>query len=273
MKRADRFRVLAALVGGFAMLVVGACGPSSRGAGDDDDGDDDGHAGGGDAGDGPVFVDAGADAAETTGEYCSSLTATVRDFHRTHPDFETFNRDEIYPGIVQSQLGADGKPVYASSGATLHTSGPGAFLQWYNDVAGVNQAMPVVITLTETAPGLYAFDSDDFFPIDGMGFGHEGFNHNFHFTTEIHTSFEYVGGEVFTFRGDDDLWLFINGKLAIDLGGLHQPAMRSVNLDARAAELGLVVGGVYPMDIFHAERHTIQSTFHIETTIDCFIVE
>jgi fibro-slime domain-containing protein len=45
-----------------------------------------------------------------------------------------------------------------------------------------------------------------------------------------------------------------------------------VNLDERAAEFGLVAGHEYPMDIFHAERHIIASTFHIETTIDCFTV-
>ena len=75
------------------------------------------------------------------------------------------------------------------------------------------------------------------------------------------------------FRGDDDLWLFINGKLAIDLGGLHQPQQNILSLDARAAELGLVVGGTYAMDIFHAERHSTASNFRIETTIDCLIVE
>jgi fibro-slime domain-containing protein len=48
--------------------------------------------------------------------------------------------------------------------------------------------------------------------------------------------------------------------------------MQTVNLDQRAGELGLQVGGTYPMDIFHAERHTVASTFHIETTIDCFVV-
>ena len=32
--------------------------------------------------------------------------------------------------------------------------------------------------------------------------------------------------------------------------------------------LGIEIGQTYPMDIFHAERHTNQSNFRIETTID-----
>jgi fibro-slime domain-containing protein len=106
-----------------------------------------------------------------------------------------------------------------------------------------------------------------------MGFGHEGFAHNFHFTTEIHTRFEYQGGETFTFTGDDDLWLFINGRLAIDLGGLHPSLSATVDLDAQAATLGITPGHEYAMDIFHAERHTDASNFRIETTIECIVVE
>ena len=198
---------------------------------------------------------------------------TLRDFTpSTHPDFEPFSdSDFAYPGLVESDLGADGKPVYAHPGATPHTAGPDEFDQWYRDAAGVNQAFESSLPLTESG-GRLVFDSAAFFPLDGMGYGEEGLPHNFHFTTEIHTTFEYEGGEVFTFTGDDDLWLFINDRLAIDLGGLHPSLSATVDLDAGAAELGIEPGQTYAMDIFHAERHTDASNFHVETTIDCFVV-
>ena len=104
------------------------------------------------------------------------------------------------------------------------------------------------------------------------GTGTDGKQHDFGFTTEIHTQFKYAGGEQFTFTGDDDLWVFINKKLAIDLGGLHSPETSTVALDASAAMLGLAQGGVYPLDLFHAERHTEGSTFRVDTTlgfVDC----
>jgi fibro-slime domain-containing protein len=206
---------------------------------------------------------------------CGVLMATIRDFTAAHPDMEEpVNSDFAHPGLVEAQLGPDGKPVYAPDGAVPpHTAGPAAFAEWYRDVPGVNMAVPFPIALVDAGNGVFRFESDAFFPVDGQGFGNEGNPHNFHFTTEVHTSFQYRGGETFRFTGDDDLWLFINGRLAIDLGGLHPQLSAEVDLDAQAAALGIEKGGTYRMDIFHAERHTTASNFHIETTIDCFIIE
>ena len=71
----------------------------------------------------------------------------------------------------------------------------------------------------------------------------------------------------FSFTGDDDVWVFINGKLAVDIGGVHGQAKRSINLDDEADELGLVEGETYALDFFFAERHTTESNFRIETTL------
>lgn len=40
---------------------------------------------------------------------------------------------------------------------------------------------------------------------------------NFAFTTELHTQFEYKGGEMFTFRGDDDVFVYVNDSLVVDV--------------------------------------------------------
>lgn len=198
----------------------------------------------------------------------STLEAVVRDFQVSHPDFEAFLGDDL--GIVQPDLGADGKPVYAGNPTTPTTTGKDNFDQWYRNVPGVNIAIPIQIELKPVGGGVYTYDNSAFFPIDGQGFGDEGNVHNYHFTLEMHTEFEYKGGEVFTFTGDDDLFTYINKKLAINLGGVHGAESQTVDLDAMAGQLGIVKGNKYTLDFFFAERHTSESNFRIDTTIGCF---
>jgi fibro-slime domain-containing protein len=199
------------------------------------------------------------------------LTAHIRDFNDTHPDFEHYLGAK--QGIVQAMLGADHKPVYGPEPqvAPIVTTSQAMFDQWYRDVPGVNMPTTITLPLTEVSPGNFVYDSSAFFPIDNQLFGNQGRNHNFHFTTEIHTQFTYGGGELFTFRGDDDVFVFVNNRLALDLGGVHSAEEGTIDFDAQAAALGITVGQSYPLDVFHAERHTTESNFRIETTISCLV--
>jgi fibro-slime domain-containing protein len=200
---------------------------------------------------------------------CVGLYGEVRDLKRGdqtggHPDFETADVADV-KGIVQNTLGADGKPLYTTNGTPSGTNGADAFNQWYHDTQDVNMGYIVALKLV-TSNGISTFaatGNSSFFPLDGQGFGNEGLNHNFHFTTEIHTQFKYTGGETFTFVGDDDVWVFINKQLVIDLGGRHAQETGTVRLDT----LGLTPGSDYDLAVFHAERHTSQSNFRIDTTL------
>ncbi len=94
-------------------------------------------------------------------------------------------------------------------------------------------------------------------------FGNQGWEHNYSFTTELHTQFVYRGGETFAFSGDDDVFVFINKQLVIDLGGVYGREEGTAELDS----LGLTRGHSYPLDLFNAERHVTGSNLSFTTTI------
>jgi fibro-slime domain-containing protein len=205
-----------------------------------------------------------------------TLTATIRDLcgfefaagtcpagYVPNPDFERAIGDDR--GLVLSALGADGTPTLATNASTATISDPSQFGQWYHDVKGANQTTNISLALNETAPGsgLYSYSNLSFFPIDGQLLGNQGRSHNYSFTFALHTDFTYRPKQTFDFYGDDDIWVFINKKLVIDLGGVHQAQSASVELD----KLGLTAGNTYDFDLFFAERHTIQSTLALTTSI------
>ena len=228
-----------------------------------------------------------------------------------HPDFEHFFCIEPSLGLVQSTLvngrPALAKTTTTNAGCGTDGSGPtwdhqmitsaASFAQWYQDTPGVNKTVVGSLTLARSgSSSTYVFDSAQtplgnttsttelgFFPLDGVlppaSWGvtpstsgiSPTLNHDYGFTTELREPFTYQGGEVLNFTGDDDVWVFINGHLAVDLGGLHPRRgdlpvgnpIGSINLDNNAASLGIVKGGVYEISLFHAERHTDQSNFKL----------
>ncbi len=211
-----------------------------------------------------------------------------------HPDFQNYNHG-VETNLVKSALGADGEPVFNKIGNPQSLTNATDFCWWYHET-GCNGAgstnpfdsevfldtsgNPTTLTLTETSPNVYSYSNDFFFPVDNLGWNASGsssiqtdkagdnIQHNFSFTSELHYPFTYdnTTQPTFSFDGDDDVWVFINGQLVVDIGGVHGKTPGSVQLTnspagGEAATLGLTNGGMYSIDVFQAERHTTASTY------------
>ena len=191
-------------------------------------------------------------------------------------DASSRNIMSVAKSYVTAKSGDKAGAKSSSAGGSLHTSS--AFAQWFRDTPGVNLSRNIPITLVrQTNSNLYSFsDQTDatyqgrggFFPINGDLFGNSpGQSKNFGFSFELNTNFVYTrnAGQVFTFTGDDDVWVFIDGKLVIDIGGVHSAVSQTIELDRLN---WLTDGNRYSFKLFFAERHTTQSNVRIDTTIN-----
>ncbi|HKP98496.1 MAG TPA: fibro-slime domain-containing protein [Fibrobacteria bacterium] len=169
-------------------------------------------------------------------------------------------------------------------------SPPDRFSEWFSDKPGINRAFLVEMRfLWDEASGMYKFGDKAFFPIDaGKAFtpvnpGESTFGnlqpdtggavnlslHDYGFTMEMHADFTYLEGQgqKVSISGDDDIWLFLNGKRVVDLGGVHQLQSASADLDSLKGALGLVSGQTYAFDFYFAERHVASSSCTITTNL------
>jgi fibro-slime domain-containing protein len=203
-----------------------------------------------------------------------TLAAKVWDIGK-HVDFGGTVTNFV-PGIVKSTLGSNGKPVHNASDTTVM-----ALNEWFTTQAfpgGYTNERCSNIILQKNDDGLYEYQTSAFYPVDDFKYlddagtivnpnwadGNQGYEHNFHFVMELGCEFEYRKGQTFYFRGDDDVWVFIDSQLVVDIGGIHGPIERAVDLDT----LGLTQGKSYSFKLFFAERHCCGSNFKMVTSIN-----
>jgi len=180
-----------------------------------------------------------------------------------------------YDDVLEYDSDVNDSPGQLGQASTGGIASAESFNQWFRNVPGVNMSKLLTLTLYRNDEGTYVFDDREdptysdlggFFPINDQLFGNsEGEDRNYHFTFELHTTFTYDedGTQYFKFIGDDDVWVFIDGKLAIDLGGVHSRIEQYVDLSRFCLE----DGEQYELSFFFAERHRTQSNFRIETNL------
>lgn len=121
--------------------------------------------------------------------------------------------------------------------------------------------------------------SKAFYPINNLGYEQPGLltgtsqnttenNGNFTLRGEAQFIYNEADNLYFTFKGDDDVYMFINGVLALDLGGANGSNTKTVKLnDLDAATYNLVDGQPATFTFFYMERCSDNSTFAIETNL------
>jgi len=150
---------------------------------------------------------------------------------------------------------------------------------WGNDKSYENQVFKDSLTLSlraDLGPSTYWYAdtgvlAPEFFPLDNRGYYNvdpakinpSGVKHNYSFCMEMHSQFQLYSGMSFEFQGDDDVWLFVNDSLVMDIGFIHGAMSGSVDFD----KLPLRYGEIYSYDFFYCERRTWNSSLKIITNI------
>jgi fibro-slime domain-containing protein len=226
-----------------------------------------------------------------------SIAATIRDFSKNHPDFDfgSITGDFLMKGMVENQISAARKPVRTAKAPNPPVTFSRFDDWWTTDTNSATAAelrrseSCLDIPMTQTNDGKWEYSSyrdapaRGFWPINGTLNYHKetsascyvkpppdstswvtgGPPVNGNFCMESHATFIYQPGQTFDFRGDDDVWIFINDKLLIDLGGVHTPKSASVDLDL----LNLVPGQEYKWDLFYCDRQPCGSALNMKTSI------
>jgi fibro-slime domain-containing protein len=188
----------------------------------------------------------------------SQLTAEWYTINFGHADTEK-SIDGLATGLVLNTLGPNGLPVRSalSAGAPVTSS---------NNIVDVNGNNEILWWTAGTRAGVGTVSVDPFYtspvnlPINTPsnlfpGGGSSNGNPNGYVAAHLYGTFVAPsdGDIVLNLGADDDAWVFINGQLVVDLGGVKAltPAPTTV--------AGLTAGQSYTIDLFFADRHVVQS--------------
>ena len=185
----------------------------------------------------------------------------------------------IERGMVEYELDEEHLPVAVGGKLTSNRGVKGDnFKRWYHEVEGVSESRAGILKINYTTEGAkFSFYKREFYPLDGVGASDKD-GHNHLFTMNFAVPFRVLmsGDESFAVTADDDTWVYVDDKLVVDMGGVHDATTGEfvihedgeIYAGVNGEELAFT-GVVLDKDadtvirIFHADRNADESTFDV----------
>ncbi len=186
----------------------------------------------------------------------STMTGTYYVLSPDNPDVQHGIDGGTVTGLIESTLGPNGLPVASAYGQTYAgPSGPitdidsttHELLWWSVSAFTTLQTVQV-----DTLPL-----NKQIFP-DGVSNGPDGYS-------AVHwNGIFYLPSATdvtFNLSSDDDGFIFVDGNLQVDNGGIH-------SLASVPSQTVMVGAGTHTLDLFFADRHTVESRVQFSTNVD-----
>ena len=189
---------------------------------------------------------------------------------------------EIEKGMVEYELGDDHLPIL-KAGSLTSKRGLNDTTRWFTAVDGKSASYIGAMKMEYVSEGAkFFFNRDEFYPLDDAKFSDgdtvnsDGHNHLFTMSFAVPFTVLSSGGESFDVVADDDTFVFVGDKLAIDMGGVHDIAegrfrilengeVYAASGDEELAFTGITLekGKGSMVRIFHADRDADDSVFNV----------